>query len=111
MGSHHHETEHVYEPHEGGEDPRVPPLVLLVEQGVHAVPGDEGHSHEEEVRGGDLVVLLCFGLLVRRCLDPLYPAPLEADCDGLGYLPRLDRQSHTVGHKHHEAGVVVSKVE
>ncbi len=74
-----------------------------------AVPSDEGHRHEEEVWGGNLVVLLRVGLLVWWGLNPLYPTPLKADGDSLGYLLCLNPQPHA--RQHAESGSQVSIIK
>ena len=55
---HHHEPEHVHEPHERVQHPAVPPPVLLVQQGVGRIPHHEGCHEVQQVRRRGIVELL-----------------------------------------------------
>ena len=88
----------------GAQQPRVPRLVLVVQQRVGRVADRQRRDHASEVRHRLLVVRLCVGEHVRVGRRELQPRPPRPDwpaqrdrLDDLAQLPGLDEQADAVG--------------
>ena len=91
LRSHGDEAEQVHKVCEGGDDPVIPGLMSIIDQGIDSITSDQGIENAHQMAHGGIVVLLGLAGTVSGAVvnaqNGLVALPVEADLHCLGDLP------------------------